>query len=84
MTAPTIHSNGTAKQDLMDGLLKAHDAVGAALKLVAATMPNGRDYYTQGDWAFKAATDEHTARVLKLSQVKNELMAMAIHIDGGG
>ena len=81
MTTPTIHANGTAKQDLMDALLKAHESLTASLKLLAETSPNRRDYYTQGEAAWADAVDAHHTRRTKLTEVKTELMELAMRID---
>jgi hypothetical protein len=84
LTFPTIHLNGTSRKELVDGYVKAHSAVNAALAAVAATYPNGRDYYPQGDRAIQLAMDQHSARLEHLKQVLAELDELAFAADQGG
>ena len=74
MMLPTIHLNGTSRQDLVDALREAgnrlHDAQGA----LARTAPNGRDYYPQGVEAIAHAQAEHTLRMHKLQSVIDEIL----------
>ncbi|MCR4300691.1 MAG: hypothetical protein NUV51_03700 [Sulfuricaulis sp.] len=81
MMYPTIHSNGTGKQALIDGLCSACAAINDALAAVTEAQPNGRDYYVQGDDATRKAIAEHQQRIDALLGVRNELMAIAEHID---
>jgi hypothetical protein len=81
MMIPTIHLNGTAKQDLMDALSDAYFAIGEAQRKLADTAPNGRDYYPQGGEAIYTATEEHRARWQKLEDVRRELDELRNGID---
>jgi hypothetical protein len=81
MKIPTIHLNGTAKQDLMDALSDAYFAIGEAQRKLSETAPNGRDYYPQGSEAIYTATEEHRARWQKLEDVRQELDQMRDAID---
>ena len=80
MTLPTIHMNGTSAADLLEDNCKAGCAIQAAIRALEHAGPNGRDYYTQGPQALRAAQDEHQARVEKLAGVLAELQAMADYI----
>jgi hypothetical protein len=81
MMIPTIHLNGTAKQDLMDALSDAFFAIGQAQRKLESTIPNGRDYYPQAPDAVYKATEEYCARWQKLEDVKRELDQLREAID---
>ncbi len=74
---PTVHRNGTSKDELVRQNREARRALYAAREKLAQAAPNGRDYYTQGSTALQAAMNEHTARERKLSEVIDELDAIA-------
>ncbi len=76
MRAPMVHLNGTSQQSLLDAYEDAATAVSRAIDALAATAPNGRDYYPLGDNALREALAEHRARQLKLAGVKDELAAI--------
>jgi hypothetical protein len=78
MRLPTIHINGTSAKDLTEGYLTAYRAVGDAIDAVAKAGPNGRDYYPQGGEAIQEACNEHRARLVKLSEVQNELLELCV------
>jgi hypothetical protein len=46
-TFPTLHLNGTGKNDLRDEYAAAYDAIDKAIEALAAATLNGRDYYPQ-------------------------------------
>ena len=74
---PTVHLNGTSRQDLLDGYCEAIHALHQAGVKLAAAYPNGRDYYVQGGDAINKAMDQHEARMTKLREVINELEHIA-------
>ncbi len=55
MITPTIHLNGTSKDEIIAQYEAANVALGAALRTLIDTAPNGRDYYTQGPDALRQA-----------------------------
>jgi hypothetical protein len=81
MTIPTVHLNGTSKDELLRQLFDAGSAVQAAMKALGEAAPNGRDYYPQGPSAFTVAQSEHLARMMRLQRVRDELYDMAEKID---
>tara|TARA_R110000803_G_scaffold32357_6_gene71388 strand:- start:698 stop:988 length:291 start_codon:yes stop_codon:yes gene_type:complete len=83
LTVPTVHLNGTGKDDLLNQLYDAYEAVGHALDVMRKAGPNGRDYYPQGTDALRNAQDEHQARATKLHQVQIEVEAIIIAINDG-
>ncbi len=77
MIKPTIHMNGSGRDTLLDGYATAVRAVGIAIESLCDAAPNARDYYPQGDGAYAEARCEHKARVAKLRDVQDELLALA-------
>lgn len=73
MLLPTIHSNGTAGEVLLDQYTAATEAVRKAIDAICDAGPNARDYYVQGPDASLAAQREHEARVKALKVVRDEL-----------
>jgi hypothetical protein len=80
MIKPTIHRNGTGRDQLLEQVLEAGHKVYEALKALEAASPNGRDYYPQGPDAINTAVQEYTVRVYKLKEVWDDLQELAIHI----
>ncbi len=77
LIVPTVHLNGTSKQELLDQLCEAITALHAAGKALARACPNGRDYYVQSATAIGQALDQHEARMNKLREIVTELEAIA-------
>ena len=77
MIAPTIHLNGTSRDEISRQLEEAYAAVNAAIDALKRAAPNGRDYYPQGLDAIDRAMDEHFARMLKLQSVADEIENLA-------
>lgn len=81
MMIPTVHLNGTSKQELMQQIRDAYDALFVALEKMRQMTPHGRDYYVQGPEAGQKAREEHEVRIKMLLCVVNELLLMAAEID---
>jgi hypothetical protein len=77
MLVPTVHSNGTAGEVLLDQHTAAAQAVQKAIDAVCDAGPNARDYYVQGPDASLAAQRAHEARVKALKIVRDDLAAIA-------
>jgi hypothetical protein len=77
MMSPTIHLNGTSRQELLDGYVVTLSAVCDAIIALGKTYPNGRDYYVQGPDATHNAMEEHRARLQRLISVRDELNEIA-------
>jgi hypothetical protein len=73
MVFPTIHLNGTSKGALFEALSNACAAIREAEKALIETAPNARDYYPQGDGAYRKASDEYISRLERLGMVRCEL-----------
>lgn len=75
LVIPTIHLAGTDKDELIDQLTNAFGLVAAAIRGVQETAPHARDYFvtTQGHLDWHKAIAQHRARLLKLTEVRDEL-----------
>lgn len=79
LTMPTIHSNGTSREELHRGYRSAHSAVLTAMSRVGDSWPIGRDYYTRGPDVINQAIKEHRSRLERLDSVLQELESLCIH-----
>ena len=77
MMFPAVHLNGTSGADLQDQVTDAMLALSDAIKALRAAGPHGRDYYVQGDTAFRQAHEEYGARIEKLYEVQADLVAIS-------
>ena len=77
MMTPTIHLNGTSRDELMRQLIDAREALRTAIYQLCEAYPNGRDYYVQGPDALPQAMKEHESRVARLQSVHDELGDLA-------
>lgn len=71
--APTVHLNGSGFENLNRDYLEAIHAVEDAIQKLP--VPHGRDYYVQGDDAYRKARDQFEAQVAKMAEVKKELLS---------
>ena len=71
---PTIHMNGTSRNDLMEAMSNAAYAIEKAEEAMGKVCPNGRDYYPQGPDAIQEALRQHHNRLHHLHAVRTELM----------
>ena len=62
LTFPSIHLNGTSREALSEQYLTAGQALQNALRALEDASPNARDYYPQGEDAFRKAVSEHNRR----------------------
>ena len=91
LAVPTVHLNGTSKQELLDQLQNAFRAVREAQNVLAKAAPHGRDYYVQDadhpamkGGAIFTAQAQHHARMAKLAGVCEELEQIAIAVQDQG
>ena len=68
MILPTIHLNGTSREELREQVRCAHEAANDLRQALMEMTPNGRDYYPQGKDAIHVAVLEHTARIVRVDQ----------------
>jgi hypothetical protein len=81
MIAPTVHMNGTSRDELIRQLETAYDALNTAIEALTAASPNARDYYPQGPHAYSQASNEHTARLGALHTVRADVERLVNAID---
>jgi hypothetical protein len=77
MMIPSVHMNGTSREELVAQLCHACDGLLTAIDAVSAACPNPRDYYLQGPDAALLAAGEHATRVMTLHRMRDELQAIA-------
>jgi hypothetical protein len=77
LSIPTVHLNGTSREELSRLYQEAYTAIGEAGRALAKAYPNGRDYYPQGADAINKAMREHEARMRKLKEVQDEIEQIA-------
>ena len=80
MIMPSVHFNGTTREQLLETYERAVKAVHNAHQELISAYPNGRDYYPQGSIVIYTAVDEHLHRVEMLKLVKHELEQIIQHI----
>jgi hypothetical protein len=80
LVLPTIHLNGTSKEELFNDLSNALYAIQLARECVQATAPHGRDYCTKSGNALQQALAQHASRLRALQTVYDELQAIAEHV----
>lgn len=78
---PTIHLNGTSKEELLEKYITAQEAVQTAIDAVMNTYPHARDYYVISSEAVKRSYEEYKERIIKLEQIRSELEAIVTHLD---
>jgi hypothetical protein len=76
MTYPTVHLNGSGKENLLGSYMEAQEAITKAVHTLEEHAPNARDYYVQGDGAFEKAREEHMKRVYRIYDVRLEIEAI--------
>lgn len=80
MTLPTIHSNGTSLDTLIDG----YDAIDLALydlfKKWQAVEFNARDYYPQGPDAYTKAREERQQQSAKVQEFRAYIDGIRQHL----
>jgi len=81
MRVPTIHLNGTSKEQLLIDYEKAHRAVNTAMDTLNQIEFNARDYYVQGSFAWAEAVEEMRVRFSMLAQIKSELETILEKLD---
>ena len=77
LSVPTVHLNGTSREELLTQLTTAADAVRDAISAVQKACPNGRDYYPQGKDAVREALRQHDNRLRCMADVLCDLSEIA-------
>lgn len=78
LTHPTVHLNGTSRDELLRQHVEAHIALRVALDKMGEASPHARDYYVSNDsGAFTKARLQHQARCEAIAKVMAELQEIA-------
>lgn len=81
LAIPTIHLNGTGRDNLEREYAEALDAVSHAQQVVAKITVHGRDYYPQRDnHAFNQAQEQHLRHLRDLQEIHDDLTNILIGI----
>ncbi len=73
LAIPTVHLNGTSRDELEEQSREAVFAIGAAIDAMRHVCPNDRDYFVQGPRAGMIAREQHRDRLTRLESVRQEL-----------
>jgi len=81
LVTPTVHSNGTSKEELVRQHLAVMEAATDLLKALGAGTPHGRDYPRGGH---REAHDAWWERVVAVERLRSdiEMQAMKITLEG--
>lgn len=74
LIVPIIHLNGSSQESLEIQYHNAARSVMDAINELSNSGPNQRDYYPQGEEAWRCAKEEHESRVNRLRSVYDELL----------
>lgn len=77
LAIPTVHLNGTSRQELLDQLITAGRAGREFTRALGQAAPNGRDYYLKAGSTYPIAHMQHLARLAKVQEVIKELETIA-------
>ena len=80
MMKPTIHSNGTGAADLLEQVENVYRLAGDLAEALGKACPNERDYYPQGDNAVHTAIAEHSARMVAVEKIRDDMLALADNV----
>lgn len=81
---PTVHLNGTSREALLTANYTALEACRTALEALQACAPNARDFYPQGENAYREASTEHNLRAASLKKIAEEIFAIIEGIEDQG
>jgi hypothetical protein len=81
LEVPTVHWNGTSKEELITQHITALSALRACDDALVMMSPHGRDYYPQADGAIMRAVEQHQERRRKIHEITMELEAIVVEID---
>ena len=73
MVLPTVHLNGTSRDDLVEQRLAIVDALRLVANAIADGWPDARDYYPQGQDAILAARELWRGRLDTLDFMRQEI-----------
>jgi hypothetical protein len=80
MIYPTIHSEGTPREELLQAATEGIAAVWRALEATSAAAPHARDYSPQGPTAYHDALRDYVYLMDRQVSVLKDLQGLARHI----
>lgn len=80
MIFPTLHLNGTSREQLLTDYTEAYNEIRAAIGAMRRITFHARDYYVQGPGAYDNARMEFWERISHLERISSELEEITIHL----
>jgi hypothetical protein len=80
MSLPTVHSNGTSREELVSLRLDVVRAIREAVVALRKAAPHGRDYYVQGPDSYATARFIWEGRIAALEGIAERLRVEALEI----
>lgn len=80
LSVPTVHMNGTGKEDLVLQMENVYQTINATIDAMCLSRPHGRDYYTQGDNALQVAQKQWEVRMDSLLKIKEDVTGIVTKI----
>ena len=80
LTLPSVHLNGTSRAMLTEGYQAAYVKLQETLRAFQAIEFNARDYYVQGDDAYRTAVQQRGVAFQQLCNARDYLEAHLIHL----
>lgn len=80
LVTPSVHLNGTSRAMLTEGYQAAYAKLQETLRAFQAIEFNARDYYVQGDDAYRTAVQQRGAAFQQLCNARDYLEAHLIHL----
>lgn len=80
MKLPTIHLNGTSREELVQQRVDVVEALDAVETVIGKAWPHGRDYYPQGPDALVSAQQVWKDRWNAIAEIREEVKAEGIHL----
>lgn len=77
---PLLHLNGSGAANLKSVYLEASRALTRALEEMGQAEPHGRDYYPLGEAVHAQALAEHTDRVRRVREVRDEIASIHLNL----
>lgn len=89
MMIPSIHLNGTSKEELLNQVKENALAISSTIETLQHNRPHGRDYYPQNRTAdiydaYRKASEEYEARITSLKTMYQDFVALFNAIEDGG
>jgi transposase len=80
MALPTVHLNGTSREELVSLRLDVVEAIREAVVALRKAAPHGRDYYVQGPDAYATARLIWEGRLAELEGIAERVRSEALDI----